>query len=219
MISLIGPPGCGKSKLIEGLRHHGYRPLSISQAIRDTPGLPPSWRVKIKECQEDGFLVPDHIMSLVFNWALNEERQKRGLNGLVIDGATRKIIHAEQVLYLCGADDQHVVNAFIDLDPLICRERIIERLASDRREGRARLDDSSETSIANRFVEYGVHTLPTVDFLRDSGTLHARSCRFITIPGTYDPAQKLSHLLAEMGLEDLQVNAHSADRNSKKVAA
>ena len=155
---LFGPPGSGKGtqseKIIEkyGLKHLSTGDLLRSEIARETPlGL------EAKNFMDKGALVPDEVVIGMISSALDENP---GVNGFLFDGFPRTASQAEALDKLLELKHEEIA-LMLALD--VSDEELLKRLLK-RGETSGRSDDTNESIIKNRIVEYNNKTTPVADY-------------------------------------------------------
>ena len=159
-IILFGPPGSGKGtqseKLIVkyNLKHLSTGDLLRSEIANGTPlGL------EAKKLMDAGQLVPDEVVVGMISSALDANPQ---VNGFLFDGFPRTTAQAEaldKLLKLKGTE----IGVVLALE--VSDEELMKRLLN-RGLTSGRSDDTNETVISNRIVEYKNKTAIVADYYK-----------------------------------------------------
>ena len=159
-IILFGPPGSGKGtqseKLIAkyNLKHLSTGDLLISEIANGTPlGL------EAKKLMDAGQLVPDEVVVGMISSALDANPQ---VDGFLFDGFPRTTAQAEaldKLLKLKGTE----IGVVLALE--VSDEELVKRLLN-RGLTSGRSDDTNETVISNRIVEYKNKTAIVADYYK-----------------------------------------------------
>lgn len=193
VISLIGPPGCGKGTQAGflsdrfGFIHMGSGDLLRKrQMVNDYTGL------KIREEINKGVLVPTLVIANLWSDRMEEIKQQNDVfPGLVIDGSPRRIIETELIkgaLSWYGWDKEyHTLYLYIS------EQESKKRLLAEN-QGRARSDDVDE-ALKIRWQYFRDEVEPTLADLRGKGEL-------IEINGEQSRESVFSDILNALGLHE-----------------
>lgn len=169
-VILFGPPGSGKGtqseKLIAayGLKHLSTGDLLRGEIARQTPlGL------EAKKLIDQGQLVPDEVVIGMISTALDNNREVRGF---LFDGFPRTEAQAQALDRLLKLK-QTAIAVVLALE--VSEEELVSRLLN-RGKTSGRSDDTDESIIRARIVEYNSKTAPVADYYRGQD-------KFIAIPG------------------------------------
>ena len=159
-IILFGPPGSGKGtqseKLIVkyNLKHLSTGDLLRSEIANGTPlGL------EAKKLMDAGQLVPDEVVVGMISSALDANPQ---VNGFLFDGFPRTTAQAEaldKLLKLKGTEIGVVLA--LEVSDAELMKRLLNRGLTS-----GRSDDTNETVISNRIVEYKNKTAIVADYYK-----------------------------------------------------
>lgn len=167
-IILFGPPGSGKGTqaalLVEkyNLEHTSTGDLLRAEKAAKTPlGL------EAKKYMDAGNLVPDEV---VIGMIRNKLDAKAGeVEGFIFDGFPRTVAQAEALDALFAERDLKID---VLLSLRVSEEELVKRLL-ERGATSGRADDTNESIIRNRVVEYETKTAPVADYYANQEKLVA----------------------------------------------
>ncbi len=167
---LFGPPGSGKGtqseKLIAkyGLKHLSTGDLLRSEIANETPlGL------EAKKIMDKGQLVPDEVVIGMISSALDNNPAAKGF---LFDGFPRTSAQAEALDKLLELKKTNIA-AMLALE--VSEEELVKRLLK-RGETSGRSDDTNETVIRARIMEYRNKTAVVADY-------YAQFDKVVTVKG------------------------------------
>jgi len=130
IILLFGRSGCGKgtqAKLLQ--KEFSFEYLSSGNLLRQRVKIGDFLGKKLKKIMEKGELIPSFLMFQIWIDEVNKIKDKKGWNGLIIDGAPRVLVEAklmDEVFKWYGWKDVYPV--LLD----ISREEAFNRLTKRR---------------------------------------------------------------------------------------
>lgn len=161
IVLLIGKPGSGKGTQATMLSQKtGWQVVSSGEVFRSIMQEDTAVGRKTKETLDKGMLMPPWFASYLFEKAIFSVPDTEGV---IFDGFGRKVIEAEQVLYVL----EWLGRPFQVVHIKVSDEEVIDRLTK-RRDIAGRADDHA---IETRLVEYRTHTEPSVEVFRTAGVL------------------------------------------------
>lgn len=151
-IIILGSPGAGKGTQASQIAEaYDLVHLSSGELLRKEVQLGGPLAEEIKQCQEDGVLVPDDLVTKLI---IANIKQNAGANGFVLDGYPRNTHQATELENFIN------INLVLSLD--ISEEEALKRLLL-RGKTSGRSDDNTET-IKQRFRVYKQETQPLIDY-------------------------------------------------------
>ena len=184
-IILFGPPGSGKGtqseKLIEkyGLKHLSTGDLLRSEIARQTPlGL------EAKNLMDKGQLVPDEVVIGMISSALEANPDAKGF---LFDGFPRTTAQSEALDKLLKLK-QTEIGVLLAME--VSEEELVKRLLN-RGLTSGRSDDTNETVIRARFVEYKQKTTVVANY-------YEQFDKVVTIKGEGTVEEIFSDLCSEI---------------------
>ena len=161
VISLIGPPGSGKSTQGKILSEKYNIPfISTGELLRKEVSNETILGKHIKPIMEKGELVPQWAVEKILRNRIIQDDAK---NGFILDGSPRTIEEAkmlDKILPEMGWKNITIIEIKVST------EEVIKRL-----ENRRRMDDSPEV-IKNRIKVYEKETLPVTNYYKTQGKLY-----------------------------------------------
>ena len=159
-IILFGPPGSGKGTQSENLiAKYNLKHLSTGDLLRSEIAAGTPLGVEAKKLMDAGQLVPDEVVVGMISSALDANPQ---VNGFLFDGFPRTTAQAEaldKLLKLKGTE----IGVVLALE--VSDEELVKRLLN-RGLTSGRSDDTNETVIRNRIVEYKNKTAIVADYYK-----------------------------------------------------
>ena len=159
-IILFGPPGSGKGTQSENLiAKYNLKHLSTGDLLRSEIAAGTPLGLEAKKLMDAGQLVPDEVVVGMISSALEANPQ---VNGFLFDGFPRTTAQAEaldKLLKLKGTE----IGVVLALD--VSDEELVKRLLN-RGLTSGRSDDTNETVIRNRIVEYKNKTAIVADYYK-----------------------------------------------------
>ena len=159
-IILFGPPGSGKGTQSENLiAKYNLKHLSTGDLLRSEIAAGTPLGLEAKKLMDAGQLVPDEVVVGMISSALEANPQ---VNGFLFDGFPRTTAQAEaldKLLKLKGTE----IGVVMALD--VSDEELVKRLLN-RGLTSGRSDDTNETVIRNRIVEYKNKTAIVADYYK-----------------------------------------------------
>jgi len=178
-IILFGPPGSGKGTQSEKLiEKYNFKHLSTGDILRGEIAAATPLGLEAKKLMDAGQLVPDEVVVGMISSALDNNPNA---SGFLFDGFPRTVAQAEalnKLLKLKGTE----IGVVLALD--VSEEELVKRLLN-RGLTSGRSDDTNESIIRNRIVEYKNKTSIVADF--------------------YQQLDKVSHVKGEGTLEEIFV--------------
>lgn len=168
VISIIGKSGAGKGTQVKLLQEKlGLDYVGSGDLLRKRKNINDFTGNKIASTIDNGGLAPS---SIVFKLCIDEFekiKNKGTINGIIIDGAPRKILEAkmmeEAMTWYEWSSNYKVIVIDISDDEAI--NRLLKRAEI---EGRS---DDTEEGIRKRLMWYKEEVEPVVSFFKDSGKL------------------------------------------------
>jgi len=168
VISIIGKSGAGKGTQVKLLQEKlGLDYVGSGDLLRKRKNINDFTGNKIASTIDNGGLAPS---SIVFKLCIDEFekiKNKRTINGIIIDGAPRKILEAKMMEEAMGWYEWSSNYKVIVID--ISDDEAINRLLK-RAEIEGRSDDTEE-GIRKRLMWYKEEVEPVVSFFEDNGKL------------------------------------------------
>ena len=159
-IILFGPPGSGKGTQSENLiAKYNLKHLSTGDLLRSEIAASTPLGLEAKKIMDLGQLVPDEVVIGMISSALEANPQ---VNGFLFDGFPRTTAQAEaldKLLKLKGTE----IGVVLALE--VSEEELVKRLLN-RGLTSGRSDDTNETIIRNRIVEYKNKTSIVADYYK-----------------------------------------------------
>jgi len=159
-IILFGPPGSGKGTQSENLiAKYNLKHLSTGDLLRSEISASTPLGLEAKKIMDLGQLVPDEVVIGMISSALEANPQ---VNGFLFDGFPRTTAQAEaldKLLKLKGTE----IGVVLALE--VSEEELVKRLLT-RGLTSGRSDDTNETIIRNRIVEYKNKTSIVADYYK-----------------------------------------------------
>jgi len=157
-IILFGPPGSGKGtqseKLIES---YGLIHLSTGDILRREITAATALGLEAKSLMDKGILVPDEVVVGMISSALDSNPQAKGF---LFDGFPRTEAQSVALDKLL-AEKNTEIGVVLALE--VSREELVKRLLQ-RGLTSGRSDDTNETIISNRIVEYQTKTTVVANY-------------------------------------------------------
>ena len=161
-IILFGPPGSGKGTQSEKLiAKYNLKHLSTGDLLRSEIAASTPLGLEAKKLMDAGQLVPDEVVVGMISSALDANPQ---VNGFLFDGFPRTTAQAEaldKLLKLKGTE----IGIVLALE--VSEEELVKRLLN-RGLTSGRSDDTNESVIRNRIVEYKNKTSIVADHYKKS---------------------------------------------------
>ncbi len=159
-IILFGPPGSGKGTQSEKLiAQYNLKHLSTGDILRSEIAASTPLGLEAKKIMDLGQLVPDEVVIGMISSALEANPQ---VNGFLFDGFPRTTAQAEaldKLLKLKGTE----IGVVLALE--VSEEELVKRLLN-RGLTSGRSDDTNESIIRNRIVEYKNKTSIVADYYK-----------------------------------------------------
>ena len=159
-IILFGPPGSGKGTQSEKLiAKYNLKHLSTGDLLRSEIANGTPLGLEAKKLMDAGQLVPDEVVVGMISSALDANPQ---VDGFLFDGFPRTTAQAEaldKLLKLKGTE----IGVVLALE--VSDEELVKRLLN-RGLTSGRSDDTNETVISNRIVEYKNKTAIVADYYK-----------------------------------------------------
>ncbi len=159
-IILFGPPGSGKGTQSEKLiAKYNLKHLSTGDLLRSEIANGTPLGLEAKKLMDAGQLVPDEVVVGMISSALDANQQ---VNGFLFDGFPRTTAQAEaldKLLKLKGTEIGVVLALEVSDAELV--KRLLNRGLTS-----GRSDDTNETVISNRIVEYKNKTAIVADYYK-----------------------------------------------------
>lgn len=157
---LFGPPGSGKGTQSEKLiAKYGLKHLSTGDLLRSEIAQQTPLGLEAKKIMDKGQLVPDEVVIGMISSALDQYADARGF---LFDGFPRTSAQAEALDKLLELKKTSIA-VMLALD--VSEEELVSRLLK-RGETSGRSDDTNETVIRARIVEYHNKTAAVADYYR-----------------------------------------------------
>lgn len=156
-VILFGPPGSGKGTQSELLiSKYGLIHLSTGNLLRKEIEQKTTLGIEAKKLMDKGHLVPDEVVIGMIETALN---QNPNAKGFLYDGFPRTNAQAKALDNLLN---QHGTEIAVVLALQVSEEELVKRLIN-RGLTSGRSDDTNETVIRSRIVEYENKTAVVAD--------------------------------------------------------
>jgi len=160
---LFGPPGSGKGTQSEKLvvkynLHH----LSTGDLLRSEIYNKTALGLEAQKLMDKGQLVPDEVVIAMISSALDSHPNS---NGFLFDGFPRTSAQAEALDKLLELKNAPIA-VMLALD--VSEEELVKRLLK-RGETSGRSDDTNDSVIRARIIEYHKKTAPVADHYKKSG--------------------------------------------------
>lgn len=149
IITLFGPPGCGKGTYSDILSKKGFFHISTGNILRNLPDTD-RW-ASLKDQISKGYLAKDTDVIEI----MSEYIPSLGDQNLMLDGSPRTVAEAHWF------NENHPIDKVfhLNISKDLCIERITKRASSSNRE-----DDTAEIA-AHRYDIYLEHTYPVLEIL------------------------------------------------------
>ncbi|MEI8058512.1 MAG: adenylate kinase [Ferruginibacter sp.] len=155
---LFGPPGSGKGTQSEKLiAKYGLKHLSTGDILRSEIANHTPLGVEAKKIMDKGHLVPDEVVIGMISSALDSNPNT---NGFLFDGFPRTPAQAEALDKLLELKKTSIA-AMLALN--VSEEELVNRLMK-RGETSGRSDDTNESVIRARIIEYRNKTAVVADY-------------------------------------------------------
>lgn len=160
---LFGPPGSGKGTQSEKLiEKYGLIHLSTGNLLREEIANQTKLGLEAKSFMDKGQLVPDAVVIGMIGSALDANPQAKGF---LFDGFPRTVAQAEALdNLLAGKASEIAIVLALEVD----REELVKRLLN-RGKSSGRSDDTDESVIRARLVEYENKTAPVANYYAQNG--------------------------------------------------
>jgi adenylate kinase len=157
---LFGPPGSGKGTQSEKLiAAYGLVHLSTGDLLRSEIASKTPLGLEAKNLMDKGQLVPDEVVIAMISSALDANA---GAKGFLFDGFPRTSAQAEALDKLLDLKKSSIA---VMLALKVSEEELVKRLMK-RGETSGRSDDTNETIIRARIVEYYNKTAIVADYYK-----------------------------------------------------
>ncbi|WP_126969511.1 adenylate kinase [Gynurincola endophyticus] len=167
---LFGPPGSGKGTQSEKLiEKYGLIHLSTGNLLREEIANETTLGLAAKSYMDQGQLVPDEVVIGMIRSMINAKPEAKGF---LFDGFPRTVAQAEALDNLL-AEKQNEINIVLAL--IVDEEELVSRLLN-RGKTSGRSDDTNESVIRARIVEYETKTAPVADH-------YAKSNKVVKVKG------------------------------------
>lgn len=190
---LFGPPGSGKGTQSERLiAKYGVKHLSTGDLLRNEIANHTRLGLEAKNFMDTGQLVPDEVVIGMISSALDANRHGQGF---LFDGFPRTEAQAKALDKLL-TEKSSSINIVLALK--VSEEELIDRLLN-RGLSSGRIDDTNETVIKARIVEYHKKTSAVADY--------------------YNKYGKVVYIKGEGSVDDIfNAICHEIDKRKAKVA-
>lgn len=160
---LFGPPGSGKGTQSEKLiEKYGLIHLSTGNLLREEIANQTKLGLEAKSFMDKGQLVPDAVVIGMIGSALDANPHAKGF---LFDGFPRTVAQAEALdQLLAGKASEIALVLALEVD----REELVKRLLN-RGKSSGRSDDTDESVIRARLVEYENKTAPVANYYAQAG--------------------------------------------------
>jgi adenylate kinase family enzyme len=156
----MGPPGSGKSTIMEAMTLHGYVPLDMSAFIKYRLRSDPEFHRQADEAMSRGELLPDDMV--------NDVLEKDCIGALPSDNDFVLVGHprtAEQMLFLHGLihENYQITMILLNVEDRTCLRRIENRRKNDLKEtDRCRHDDDPDIA-TGRLITFRTHIIEIIE--------------------------------------------------------
>lgn len=155
---LFGPPGSGKGTQSERLLlKYELKHLSTGDLLRSEISNQTSLGLEAKKFMDKGQLVPDEVVIGMISSALENNPKAKGF---LFDGFPRTSEQAEALDKLLELKKTSIA---IMLALVVSEEELVKRLLK-RGETSGRTDDTNDTVIRRRIIEYNTKTAPVAGY-------------------------------------------------------
>lgn len=155
---LFGPPGSGKGTQSERLLlKYELKHLSTGDLLRSEISNQTSLGLEAKKFMDKGQLVPDEVVIGMISSALENNPKAKGF---LFDGFPRTSEQAEALDKLLELKKTSIA---IMLALVVSEEELVKRLLK-RGETSGRSDDTNDTVIRRRIIEYNTKTAPVAGY-------------------------------------------------------
>jgi adenylate kinase len=129
ILSLFGPPGCGKGTISERLVCElGFTMLSTGNLCRQHIQEGTEFGKSLQKYLDAGHLVPDTLItSMVVEWL---KKTKNNANAIILDGYPRTKGQAEEFLSILNEDEELQDSTFYVVDFDVPADEIVQRLSN-----------------------------------------------------------------------------------------
>lgn len=157
---LFGPPGSGKGTQSEKLiEKYGLKHLSTGDLLRSEIAHQTSLGLEAKKIMDRGHLVPDEVVIGMISSAMEQHPTAKGF---LFDGFPRTASQAEALDKLLELKNEEI-SLMLALE--VGEEELVKRLMK-RGETSGRSDDTNESIIRARIIEYRQKTTAVADYYK-----------------------------------------------------
>ncbi len=162
-ITLLGPPGAGKSTVRDKIvEKYELFHLSTGDAFRAEIKKESEIGIMAKKFMDDGKLVPDDIVLGIVGAQLGEKEN------YILDGFPRTIAQAQA--FQASGENLDIVFMF-DIDFETAFDRLNNRVNETKEAGQKLRSDDNKETMKKRFIEYQEKTEPLKEFYKKENIL------------------------------------------------